>query len=104
MNTAHLHLQLGNSEAAIVRGKMIAVPPGATDELGAVDNNLGQLDALAGGNPLGDDAHAGVEAEDQTGIGPVRDEVPAGEQDLSRGRDGGGGVFRDGHGEIFGLS
>lgn len=94
----HLHLQLSNGDAAVFRGEMVAIAPNAADKLGALDDNLGQLDALGSGNAAGDDVDAGVEAKDEAGVVPVGDEVAAGQQHLARGGHGGRRVFGlDGH-------
>lgn len=74
----HLHLQLGDGDTAVLGGKMIAIAPDAADKLGALDDNLGQLDTLGGGDAACDDVDAGVEAEDEAGIVSVGDEVAAG--------------------------
>ncbi|KUI54512.1 hypothetical protein VP1G_10662 [Cytospora mali] len=90
--------ELGDRDTTVFRGQMVAIPPCAANKLGALDDNLGQLDALGGWDPPGDDVDAGVEAEDESRVVPVGDEVPAGEEDLSRGGDGCRGVLgRGGH-------
>lgn len=75
----HLHLQLSDGDAAVFRGKMIAIPPNAADELRALDDNLGQLDALGGCDTTGDDIDTSIEAEDKPGVVPIGDEVAAGQ-------------------------
>lgn len=80
---------------------MIAIAPDSADELGTLDDNLGQLDALGGGDASRDDIDAGVEAEDKAGVVSVGDEVATGEQHLARGGHGGRGVLGlDGHGAV----
>jgi hypothetical protein len=105
VSTCHSHLQLRDGDAAVVGGKMVAITPGAADELGALDDNLGQLDALGGWNATGDDVDAGVEAKDEPGVVAVGDKVATGQQHLARCRHGGCWVSCgvDGHGRA-GLS
>lgn len=97
MSSGHLHVQLGDGDAAVVRGEVVAISPLAVGELWAVDDNLAELDTRAGGNDLGDDIDAGIEAEDEAGVVAIRDEVPTGKQDFAGGRDGGGGIGGGGH-------
>lgn len=100
----HLHVQLGDGDAAVVRGEVVAIAPLAVGELRAVDDDLGQLDAGAGGNGLGDDVDAGVEAEDEPGVVPIGDEVSTGEQDFAGGRDGARGLLGGGdHGRCLAM-
>lgn len=76
---------------------MITIPPRAVHKLGTVDDDLGELDALAGCNGLGDNVDAGVEAEDKARVGPVRHKVSAGEEDFAGGGHGDGGILGDAH-------
>lgn len=94
----HLHLQLCDGDTTVLRGEVVAITPGSGNELRAVDDNFGQLDALAGRDSLCENVDAGVEAKDEASVVTVGDEVAASEQDLAGGRDGAGGVLGDGHG------
>ena len=71
---------------------MIAVTPLGIKELGTIDHNLCQLDALACVYFLGDDTDASAEAEDKAGVGSIKDQVPTGQQHLAGRGDGGGGI------------
>lgn len=88
-----VHLELGDFDAAVVVGEVVAVAPLGVEELRAFDDNLGQVDARAGVDFLGDDVDAGAEAEDEAGVGAVEHEVAAGEHDLAGGRHGDEGVL-----------
>lgn len=88
-----VHLELGDLDAAVVVGEVVAVAPLGVEELRALDDNLGQVDARAGVDFLGDDVDAGAEAEDEAGVGAVEHEVAAGQHDLAGGRHGDEGVL-----------
>lgn len=85
-------MQLSHLDAPIFIGKVVTISPLSLEELGTLDDDLRQLDALAGVDLLGDDIDAGAEAEDKPGVRPVEHEVPAGEQDLSGSGDSNRGV------------
>jgi hypothetical protein len=71
---------------------MVAVFPGGTEELGALHDNLGEMDAFAGGYLLGKDMDAGTQAEYQARVFPVEDNVPASKEHLPGGRHHNGTV------------
>jgi hypothetical protein len=55
------------------------------EELGALHDNFGQVDARAGLYLLSEDVDAGTEAKYEAGVFPVEHNVPAGEEHLSGG-------------------
>jgi hypothetical protein len=77
------HVQLGDFDAAVIFGKVVAVAPLGFEELRALDYDLGEVHALAGVDLLGNDVDAGAESEDESCVGPVEDEVPAGKHHLA---------------------
>lgn len=85
-------MEMGHFDAAVVVSEVVAVAPLGVEELRALDDDLGQVDARAGVDFLGDHVDAGAEAEDEAGVGAVEDEVAAGEHDLAGGRYGDEGV------------
>ena len=88
MRRKNLHLKLGYLNTAIFIVQLVAIPPLGVAELWALDNDLAQLDALAGLDILSDDIDASSQAKDQTGVVPVEDEVSTGQEDLARSRYG----------------
>lgn len=82
------HLQLRDLDAPVPGREVVAVAPLGVEELGAVDDDLAELDAGAGGDLLGDGADARAEAEHEARVRPVQHQVPAREEDLARCRDG----------------
>jgi hypothetical protein len=57
---------------------VIAESPSRIEELGALHDNLGEMDTLAGAYFLGEHVDAGTEAKDEAGVFPVEHNVPAG--------------------------
>ena len=84
----HVHMQLRHLDAALVVQQLVAVAPLGIEKLGALDDDLAELNALHGWNILGDDIDAGAQAEDQTCILPVQHEITASKENFARGRNG----------------
>lgn len=72
---------------------MVTISPPRVEELGALDDNLSELDARAGVNLTSDDIDPGAEAKDKTVVIPVENKVATGQQDLAWRGHGNGGLL-----------
>jgi hypothetical protein len=59
-------------------------------KLGTLHGNFVQYDPRPGGDRLDDSVDPGIEAEDQSGVRSIENQVAAGEEDLTGSGDGGG--------------
>ena len=59
----HVHSHLRHLHSTVLVGKMVVVSPLSLQELGTLDDNLGQLDALAGAELLGDRVDSSTQPE-----------------------------------------
>lgn len=81
----HLHLKLRHFDTTPFRSQVEAITPLGLEKLRAVNNDLAELDALAGRDMAGDDVDASTEAEHEACVCPIKDEVAASQQHLARG-------------------
>ena len=82
-------LQLSDLNTALLLSQVIAIIPGGIAELGALDHNLGELDARAGANVLDEDMDSGTQPKHERRVLAVENEVAACQKDLAWGGDGG---------------
>lgn len=73
----HLRLQLCSYYAPLLGGSIIAIPPCGVLELRRLHDYLLERYTLAGRQSFHVDMDASIEAEDETRVLPVKDEVAA---------------------------
>ena len=83
-----LHSQRGDLDAAVPLCQPVAILPDGIEELGRIDSDLVQNNAIARRNVLDQHMNASIESKDQTGILSIQCQISSGQQDFAWRRDG----------------